>query len=265
MVRNGRTPGAVRTIPAMRVGVVTGAGTGIGRAVAEQLGARGVRVVGVGRTRATLDDMVASIRAAGGGAEAVVADCATAAGVADVVGAVGGREVAALVHAAGADLAAPFATTDRVAFDTLVGVNLAAPFFLTQALLGRFADGAGVVFVGSVSARTGRDRHAAYGASKAGLIGLTVNLAVELAPRVRVNSVSPGATDTRMLAAYVAESTKGLTDDQQRRTRIADASRMLLRRVATPAEVAATVVHLALDATAVTGVDVPVDVGYSAT
>jgi 3-oxoacyl-[acyl-carrier protein] reductase len=79
-----------------------------------------------------------------------------------------------------------------------------------------------------------------------------------------VNCVSPGATRTGLLGAYVTASTHGLSDEQRHRVRIADASRMLLGRIAEPAEVAATIVHLALDATAVTGTEVAVDVGYAA-
>ena len=81
---------------------------------------------------------------------------------------------------------------------------------------------------------------------------------------MRVNCVSPGATRTAMLEAYVTESTRDLSDEDKRRLRIADKSRIMLNRVAEPAEVAATIVHLALDATAVTGVDIAVDVGYKA-
>src|SRR5919202_2878007 len=71
--------------------------------------------------------------------------------------------------------------------------------WLTRALLPAFGDGSSVVFVGSIAAFRGRDRHAAYAATKAGLLGLTVNLAAELAPRVRVNCVCVGATRTPML------------------------------------------------------------------
>ena len=217
----------------------------------------------VGRTAKTLDEVVTTIAAAGGTAEAVEADCSTAAGVATIAAAVGDRPVAVLIHAAGRDLAQGFADTTQADLDALLAVNLGAPFFLTQALLPNLADGAGVVFVGSVSATAGRNRHAAYGASKAALIGLVANLAVELAPKIRVNCVSPGATRTGMLAEFVAESTKGLSDDEQRRLRTSDRARILLGRIAEPAEVAASIVHLAVDATAVTGVDLPVDVGYT--
>ncbi len=93
---------------------------------------------------------------------------------------------------------------------------------------------------------------------------MTVNLATELGPRIRVNCVSPGATDTAMLADFIARSRDGLSEKAAQRQQIAAASRNLLRRLAAPVEVAETVVHLALDATATTGVDLPVDLGYMA-
>ena len=225
-----------------------------------------MHVICVGRTAVTLDETVTSLRAAGSSGEAVVADVATDDGRATVLAraAAGNRRLAAFVHAAGADLVKDLATTTAADLDRLLDVNVRAPFFLTQALLAMFADGAGVVFVGSVSATRGRDRHSAYGASKAALIGLTANLAVELGPRVRVNCVSPGATRTGMLRAYIKDSTRDLSHEAIERLTIADGARMPLQRVAEPTEVAASIVHLALDATATTGVDLPVDVGYTA-
>jgi 3-oxoacyl-[acyl-carrier protein] reductase len=247
-----------------RAAVVTGAGSGIGRACAELLARRGVHVLCVGRTEETLDRSLHAVRATGGTGELVVADCSTTQGRDDVTAVAARHRLVALIHAAGRDLAQAFATTSRDEFDRLMEVNLGAPFFLTQALLPSLVDGAGVVFVGSISARHGRDRHAAYAASKAALIGLTANLAVELAPRIRVNCVSPGATRTGMLADYVRESTRDLSDEQAAHLRVADRARLPLGRIAEPEEVATSIVHLALDATAVTGVDLPVDVGYSA-
>ena len=246
--------------------VVTGAGSGIGRCCAEVLGARGFHVIGAGRTAATLDEVLAGIREADGDGAAVVADCSTSSGRDQLVAAVrtSGRPIAAIVHAAGADLVASFVDTTPDDLDRLLDLNVRAPFFLTQQLLPLMSAGAGVVFVGSISALRGRDRHAAYGTSKAALIGLTANLAVELGPAVRVNCVSPGATRTGMLRAYVKDVARDLSDDERARMRVADGARMPLGRVAEPAEVAAVCVHLAIDATAVTGVDVPVDVGYMA-
>lgn len=244
--------------------VVTGGGTGIGRATALLLARRGIGVIVSGRTAATLDATLGAIVGAGGTGTTGVADVGTAEGVDAIADAVGGCTLVALVHAAGRDIAQAFTETTRDDLAEMLATDVYAPFFVTQRLLPRLADGAGVVFVGSISARHGRDRHAGYGAAKAALIGLTANLAVELGPRVRVNCVSPGATRTAMLRDYVRASTSHLSDEQKAIVGVQDAARLVLGRVAEPAEVAATIVHLALDATSITGVDLPVDVGYSA-
>jgi NAD(P)-dependent dehydrogenase (short-subunit alcohol dehydrogenase family) len=246
------------------VAVVTGAGSGIGQATAELLAGRDLHVIAVGRTAATLEETCRAIVERGGTAEFVVADVGAPDDLRGVASSVGDRRVQAVVHSAGSHIPQTFLETTRPDFDDQVAVNLAGPFFLTQALAPLLVEGAGIVFVSSITAERARDRHIAYAATKAALLGLTVHLAAELAPHVRVNCVSPGATRTAMLDAYVSESTRHLSDDEKRRVRIADRSRILLNRVAEPAEVAATIVHLALDATAVTGVDVAVDVGYKA-
>jgi 3-oxoacyl-[acyl-carrier protein] reductase len=95
------------------------------------------------------------------------------------------------------------------------------------------------------------------------LIGLTKNLAAELAPRLRVNAVCPGATQTAMLDQFINEFLASASPEETEGL-LAESHRVLLRRVAQPQEVAATIVHLALDATAVTGAVVYVDLGYSA-
>ena len=220
------------------VAVVTGAGGGIGRAVAVSLAARGLRVYCVGPRKAPLAETVAAI---GESATAVAVDLGTETGVNRVRTAVmvggalagepitGRRSVRALVHAAEIDRTSAFADTGRMEFDELFDVNLGGPFFLTQVLEPLFADGAGVVFVSSTASVRGRARRAAYAATKAGLLGLTVNLAAELAPRVRVNCVSPGGD--------------GATFEQG---------------------VAASIVHLALDASHCTGATLVVDGGSTA-
>jgi 3-oxoacyl-[acyl-carrier protein] reductase len=246
------------------IAVVTGAGSGIGQACAEQLADRGLTVIAVGRRAELLEELAG--RTTPGDVVPVPADITTDLGRQAVHQAARDidRPIAALIHAAGDDLVRAYADTSGDDLAHLLAVNLIAPFTLTQLLLAELNDGAGVVFVGSISAVRGRSRHAAYGASKAALIGLTTNLAVELAPRVRVNLVSPGATRTALLRQYVKTSNEGLSDTDRERLAIADAARLRLGRVAEPSEVAAVCVHLALDATAVTGIDVPVDVGYTA-
>ncbi len=245
------------------IAVVTGAGTGIGAATAGRLARRGLHVCCVGRRAAPLDEVVGAVRQAGGSAEAISADCGTPDGIASVVAAVAERPVAALVHAAGGGLPAPFPTTSWDDLSTALATNLYGPFFLTQGLLDRLVPGGGIVFVGSVSAVRGRSRSVAYGASKAALIGLTRNLAVELGPRARVNCVSPGPVDTDMLERFNEASTAGMSERRLDVLAAHDRTRIVLGRIATPDEVAATIEHLALDATAMTGVDVPIDVGYT--
>jgi 3-oxoacyl-[acyl-carrier protein] reductase len=241
--------------------VVTGAGSGIGRATALALGGRGLEVHCVGRRLEPLEE---TVRQLGGHGRAVAADVGTETGVARVAAAVGGSTVAALVHAAAIEGIVALADTSRSAFDQLVGVNLGGPLFLTQVLQPRLAEGSGIVFVGSVSALHGRDRHAAYAATKAGLLGLTTSLAVELAPRVRVNCVAPGATDTPMFAEAITGYLGSMAPDEAERVGAAEMTRLLLGRVADPAELAAAIVHLALDASYSTGSVVTVDGGFSA-
>lgn len=244
-----------------RTAVVTGAGSGIGQATALALAERGLDVCCVGRRPEPLHQTVAK---AGGRGRAVAADIGTDEGVAAVAGAVAGSPVHALVHAAAIEGIISLQDTSRAAFDRLVATNLAGPFFLTRALLPRLSDGSGIVFVGSVSAQHGRPRHAAYAATKAGLAGLTTSLAAELAPKVRVNCVAPGATDTPMMADAISQYYGSMDQDDARQAATAEMTRLLLGRVGDPAEVAAAIVHLALDATYSTGSVVTVDGGYSA-
>jgi 3-oxoacyl-[acyl-carrier protein] reductase len=241
--------------------VVTGAGSGVGQATAVALSERGLEVCCVGRRRGPLQKTLNQLRGSG---QAVPGDVGTEAGVAAVAEELAGSSVVALVHAAAIEGIVALAETDRRTFDQLMATNLAGPFFLTQALLPLMAEGCGIVFVGSVSATHGRPRHAAYAATKAGLLGLTTSLAVELAPRVRVNCVAPGATNTPMFADAVREYFGAMSPEEAGAVGAAEMARVLLGRVAEPTEVASAIVHLALDATYSTGAVVTVDGGFSA-
>lgn len=241
-----------------RLAVVTGAGSGVGRATAEALAARGLHVVCVGRRLEPLRETVELI----GGGQAVPADVSTEEGVASVRTAVGSDAVATVVHAAGVEGLVTMAKTDRSTFGALVATNLGGPFFLTQALLPALAGGS-VVFVGSVAAVRGREHHAAYGASKAALLGLTVNLAAELAPGVRVNCICLGAVRTPMLAQAVTDYTAAVGEARAHATLAVERPRMLLG-IAEPELVAGSIVYLALDAAFTTGSVLFADGGYTA-
>jgi NAD(P)-dependent dehydrogenase (short-subunit alcohol dehydrogenase family) len=178
------------------VAVVTGAARGIGAAVAQRLAADGLAPLLV-----DLDPAVE--RAAvgvGGGAGAVVADITDPAGREAVRAAVGDRPLRALVNNAGITRDARIGTMDEAAFRAVIRVNLGGAYELTRALLDAFADGGAIVNMSSRAylANIGQFN---YSASKGGLVGLTRALALQLAPRIRVNAVAPGLTASEMTKA----------------------------------------------------------------
>lgn len=221
--------------------LVTGAASGIGRAIAIAFGAEGARVGvnDVGRTAACAA-VCAEIEAAGGQAMAVDADVTAPATGERLVTAMtdqfGGVDV--LVNNAAVVLVRPLLETTDVDWDRVLAVNLSAPFRLCRAVVpGMRARGAGVIInIVSELAYLGRAEYAAYTAAKGGLVSFTRSLARELAPAIRVNAVAPGPTDTPMLASEL--TTPAL------RAREVD---IPLRRLARPEEIAATAVFLASD------------------
>ncbi len=189
--------------------VVTGATSGIGRAIALRLAAGGADVVLVGRDR----DALAEVAGAGGGAGGrripLAADLTRddelreAARRAEAE--LGG--VAVLVHAAGLHAMGPVAEAPVASLDSQVAVNLRAPYLLTQALLPALvAAGGDVVFVNSSAGRAARGGVAAYAATKHALRGLADGLRDEVnALGVRVLSVYPGRTATPGQQAIFAQ------------------------------------------------------------
>ncbi|MCU0281871.1 MAG: SDR family oxidoreductase [Acidimicrobiia bacterium] len=207
--------------------VVTGAAAGIGRAIAGRL-APGYALVLVDRA-----SEVEAAAAVLGGAEAVVADLATTAGVAAVATAVAddGPPLVGLVNNAGITRDARIGKMTPEDFGAVLEVNLGAAYRLTAALLPRLADGGAIV---SISSRSylGNFGQYNYSTSKGGLVGLTRALALQLAPRIRVNAVAPGLIETAMTAAMPADVLAGLV------------GRIPLGRPGRPAEVADLVAFL---------------------
>ncbi|MEJ5946928.1 SDR family NAD(P)-dependent oxidoreductase [Pseudokineococcus basanitobsidens] len=189
----GWTPGRFEG----RTAVVTGAGSGIGRATAVRLAREGARVVAVELLADRLDALVAEH----GDLDLVpvAADVTTTEGVDAVVAAAAGR-VDALANVAGImDGFLPPAEVDDATWDRVLAVNLTAPMRLCRAVLpGMVGAGAGaVVNVASEAALRGSAAGAAYTASKHGLVGLTKNIAVmHRAQGVRANAVAPGPVAT---------------------------------------------------------------------
>ncbi|HEX7841728.1 MAG TPA: SDR family oxidoreductase [Kofleriaceae bacterium] len=194
--------------------LVTGASRGLGRALAEQLAARGARVALVAREAGPLGDVVAEIRAKGGDAHAIAADISDKAAIHRIAGQAQGTvgEIAIAIHNASTLGPTPL----RLLFDTecedlaaVLETNLVGPFRLTKVLAGAMAiRGAGViVHVSSDAAVEPYPRWGAYGVSKAAQDHLSRILAAELdGTGVRVLAVDPGEMDTVMHAAAIPEA-----------------------------------------------------------
>jgi NADP-dependent 3-hydroxy acid dehydrogenase YdfG len=190
------------TLPlAERVAIVTGAGRGIGRAVAEALARQGAAVVLASRTRAEIASVAETIRNAGGRALAVPTDVTQDARVEalvdETVGELGRVDI--LVTAAGVAAFGPVASAKSADWDPMLAVNLRAVMLCCRAVLPpmlRQRSGT-IVNVSSIAATRPIAGAAAYAATKAGVVAWSRVLAEELrADGVRVGVISPGAVDT---------------------------------------------------------------------
>ncbi|MCB9914717.1 MAG: SDR family oxidoreductase [Planctomycetes bacterium] len=180
--------------------LVTGAGRGIGRAVALRFAREGAALALAARTRSELEAVAREVAAAGGRAHVVELDQAdpasVARGVTAAVAALGGLDV--LVNNAGVFAVAPFAELDLATWERLLRVNLTGPFLVTQAALPALLGSRGVIVgISSMAGLQGYPGSTGYCATKYGLRGLDDALREELREAgVRVVTVYPGGTDT---------------------------------------------------------------------
>ncbi len=191
--------------------IVTGAGRGIGRAIAIRLARDGAKiVVNFSKSADAANDVVGQIYAAGGQAIAVKADVAVAADVEQLVSAAKERfeRVDILVCNAGITRDKLILRMTEDDWDTVLDTNLKSAFLCAKAVApGMVKQRSGVIVnVGSIVGTVGGAGQANYSASKAGLVGLTKSLAKELGSRnIRVNTIAPGFIDTEMTQALKAE------------------------------------------------------------
>ena len=218
--------------------VVTGAGTGIGRAIAQRLAAEGARLTLLARDESRLHDVAP-------GATTRACDIRDR----DQVLAAIDEPLDALVANAGIGGPNEDGAGDR--FDDIVQTNLYGTYWCARAAEPHLADGGRIVVTSSILARIGVSGYTAYCASKAGLLGLVRALAAELAPRrIQVNAICPGWVDTDMAWQGLSEW-PGLTPAQAWEVA---SQEVPLRRMSRPEEIAGTVAWLLSDdALGVTG------------
>ena len=239
--------------------LVTGAGRGIGAAIAQQLAADGFIVTLLGRQQAALDAVAARI---GGDARVVLCDVTDSTAVAACIGAL--PEVHVLVNNAGQAESAPVWRTTDALWQRMLDVNLSGTFYCTRAVLEgmRATKWGRIVNIASSAGQRGYPYVGAYAAAKHGVIGLTRSLALETAAMgITVNAVCPGFTDTDMLTTTVANivAKTGRTE-QEARLQLATLNPQ--RRFITPTDVAGTVAWLCSPhADAITGQAISVSGG----
>jgi NAD(P)-dependent dehydrogenase (short-subunit alcohol dehydrogenase family) len=244
-----------------RTALVTGAGRGIGSAIAQRLSEEGLRVALTARTREQLQETAA---ACPGPTLVVSADLTDPAGVESVFAAVEQQwgPVDVLVANAGAGTSAPLARTTDEQWQQMLDLNLTAPFRCLRRALPAMAErGWGrIVVVASVVAKRGAPLIAAYTASKHGVLGLVRSAAAEYARTgITVNAVCPGYVDTPMTAATIAAISErtGRTPDEARAVL---ERQQPIRRLIAPDEVAAAV-ELCIANGAINGQGINVDGG----
>ncbi|MGO8872200.1 MAG: SDR family oxidoreductase [Acidimicrobiales bacterium] len=237
-----------------RAVVVTGGVRGIGRGIAEAFLAAGADVVVCGRSEVADTELPAARDRSGGTRRAVfvtadVREPEQVASVVDVATARFGRLDTLVNNAGGSPEAAAAVASPRFSA-SIVTLNLLAPLYAAQAanaVMQGQTDGGSIVNIGSVSGLRPSPGTAAYGAAKAGLINLTQSLAIEWAPKVRVNCVSAGLVTTEAAEDHYGGA-EGMTEV---------AATVPLGRFATPADVAGVCLFLASPLAAyVTGANV---------
>jgi meso-butanediol dehydrogenase / (S,S)-butanediol dehydrogenase / diacetyl reductase len=248
-----------------KTALITGAGTGIGRAIALAMAREGARIALAARRREPLESVAAEIVAAGGASLAVDCDVTNRASVEAALATAVKRfgTVNVVVNNAGAAVVADAEKTSDDDWARILDVNLTGTFLMSRAALPelRKAGGGAILNIGSVLGLVARKDRAAYCAAKGGVTLLTKAMALDHAhEKIRVNCICPSIVETPLGAASLAGSSSD--PDEARRIR---AREIPLGRLGKPEDVAELAVYLASDeADWVTGASWPIDGGLTA-
>lgn len=247
-----------------KVALITGGGTGIGRACALAFSREGAQVVVAGRRKELLDAVVCEIEAAGGAALALTCDVTQAE---SVTAALAQSEqhfgrLNTIVNNAGAVVVATAERTSDKDWEKVIATNLTGTFLVSRGALPalRRAGGGSIANIGSVLGLVARKERAAYCAAKAGVSGLTRAMAIDHAhDKIRVNCICPTIVETELGMQSIRQAPDAEAEIQRRINEIP------LGRMGTPEDVAMMAVYLASDeASWVTGASFPLDGGVTA-
>jgi meso-butanediol dehydrogenase / (S,S)-butanediol dehydrogenase / diacetyl reductase len=247
-----------------KAAIVTGAGTGIGRAIAVTIAREGAKVAAVGRRREKLEEVAQAIHQAGGEAIATVCDVSNEAdtqrAVKEAEHAFGNVNV--LVNNAGALSVTTVENISLEDWDRVIATNLKGPFLMSRAVLPamRRAGGGAIVNVGSILGLVAMKDRAAYCASKGGVTLLTKAMALDHAhEKIRVNCICPAIVETDLIRDLFAKTEEGRRAHERR------LATLPLGRFGKPDDIAELAVFLASEESSwMTGTAIPVDGGLSA-
>ena len=226
-----------------RVAVVTGGGQGIGEGIAKALARAGASVVVAARHSDRVHRVAGEIKDAGGRALAVRTDVTDRAGLVALADAAvttfGGLDVW-VNNAGGSPVQASLRDLSEDDWDACFAVNLKAVWIASVVAAERMRDGGSIINITSPAATRAVPGSGHYSAAKAGVNALTLTLAIELAPHIRVNGIAPGFVPTEVMMSALRTDVPALEKMAEKR--------IPLRRLGTPDDMAAAAIYLASDA-----------------